>query len=96
MITIKKAPAGLIAQLYTDDKRLRNVVTGEPVLRSWLGVTGHWSETKEEALRTMEVDRLQKVKKTQKKIEKLREDIADLEAHIIDLNTSSQDNIEYE
>lgn len=91
MITIKKAPAGIIAQLHTDDLRRKNAVTGVPVSRAYLGVTGQWSETEEEALRTLEVDRLKEVKKAQKKIEKLKDNMRALESHINDLNGASSE-----
>ncbi len=90
MIKYKKAPAGFIAQYCTDDKR---AYAGAPNQNyrdnHYMGVTGEWCPTLDEAIKSVKKQLPREVKKLQKKVERLKAQVAAYEAMVKDLEGTS-------
>lgn len=95
VIKYKHAPAGYIAQFYTDEK-LPYPGSPNPDYKDnhFMSVTGHWSPTLEEAIESVKKQRPKEVKKLQKKLETLEAKVAELRAWIKLLEETSDTTIE--
>jgi len=90
MIKFKKAPAGYIAQFFTDDRRPYPGAPNQEFLdHHYMDVTGEWCPTLEEAIESVKKQRPKEVKKLQKKLAKLEAQVVEHKALIRDLETSS-------
>jgi TolA-binding protein len=97
MIKYRKAPAGYIAQYFTDEKL---PLPGSPnqnyLDNQFLDVTGFWSSSLEDALMSVKKQRPVVIKKLQKKLEKLESKVNDLRTWIEILRETSDEIVEGE
>lgn len=95
MIKWKKAPAGFIAQFFTDEKLPYPGAPNQDYRdHHFMDVTGAWCPTLKEAIESVKKQRPKEVKKLQKKVAVLEEKVADLKAWIAQLEGSSDTSIE--
>lgn len=81
MISLKKAPAGIIGQFVTDEKLpFPGVPNQEYKDHHFLDVTGEWCATEEEAIASVKKAREKKIKSLEKRMAKIREEIISLQA----------------
>lgn len=94
MIIWNSAPAGFIAQFFSDGP----VPNQEPTLRSkqervFLDVTGEWCQTYDEAIRSVIKERPKKLKKEMKKLRELEMKVLALRSMIKALEEASESSI---
>ena len=81
MIKVKRAPAGYIASVFSDTRAHGqdngHVYTQEHAI--YLSVTGNWNSSRDEAINTCRAECKVKTAKIDKRIAKLKTDIAALE-----------------
>lgn len=95
MIKWKKAPAGFIAQFFTDEKLPYPGAPNQNYRDNhFMNVTGEWCPTLEGALESVKRQRPKEVKKLQKKVAVLEMKVAELKNWIALLEGSSETHVE--
>ena len=88
MIKVKRAPVGYIASVFSDTRTHGqdngHVYTQEHAI--YLNVTGYWSSSRDEAINTCRAECKVKTTKIDKRIAKLKADIAALERDRREIN----------
>ena len=87
MIKVKQAPAGWIAQLYSDVPDKDILEKRNAVYYPYLGVCGRWCPTKEEAVQSVKDVRESELKKLEKKREKF---LAQSDGHISRIKSAQE------
>jgi len=95
MIKYKRAPAGYIAQFFTDEKLpYPGAVNQDYRDNHFMDVTGDWCPTLPEAIESVKKQRPKEIKKLQKKLEALEARAQELRAYIKQLQETSATSVE--
>lgn len=95
MIKFKKAPAGFIAQYFTDEKLpYQGVPNQEYRDNHYMDVSGSWCPTLEEAIASVKKQRPKEIKKLQKKLEGMETKVRELKEWISLLEKTSDTPVE--
>ena len=95
MIKYKHAPAGYIAQFFTDEKLSYPGAPNQDYRDNhFMDVTGAWCPTLKEAIESVKKQRPKEIKKLQKKLEALEAKVQEQKAWIKQLQETSESPVE--